>query len=177
MNGEHEDDNGRADDSRADNGRADNGRPSFERGTGFLLARLGSLTARSWTTFLGEHRLTQGQYAVLVALDRHGGAVQRRLAELVAMDARNIVAVLDQLADRHLVERRPDTADRRRRIVTLTAPGKALVEAVAAAAAAEQDRFLHALTGAERAHLNRLLQRLYAAHVPDAGPAGTGVSA
>ncbi|WP_369794972.1 MarR family winged helix-turn-helix transcriptional regulator [Kitasatospora sp. NRRL B-11411] len=74
-----------------------------------MLARLSSLTARSWTTFLGEHRLTQGQYAVLVALDRHGDTVQRRLAELVAMDARNIVAVLDQLVDRQLVERRPDT--------------------------------------------------------------------
>ncbi|MDR3035616.1 MAG: MarR family transcriptional regulator [Kitasatospora sp.] len=156
-------------DSGDSSGGDHDSRPAFERGTGFLLARLGSLTARSWTTFLGEHRLTQGQYAVLVALDRHGDAVQRRLAELVAMDARNIVAVIDQLADRQLVERRPDTADRRRRIVALTDPGKALVEAVATAAAAEQDRFLHALTGPERAHLNRLLQRLYAAHVPDTG--------
>nr|WP_232795008.1 hypothetical protein [Kitasatospora sp. NRRL B-11411] len=42
-------------------------------------------------------------------MDRHGDTVQRRLAELVAMDARNIVAVLDQLVDRQLVERRPDT--------------------------------------------------------------------
>ncbi|MEV7211708.1 hypothetical protein AB0O31_01245 [Kitasatospora cineracea] len=72
--------------------------------------------------------------------------------------------------DRRLVERRPDPADRRRRIIALTAPGRALVEALAAAAATEQDRFLRALAGPERAQLNRLLQRLYAAHVPDPGP-------
>lgn len=145
--------------------------PAFERGTGFLLARLGSLTARSWAAFLGEHQLTHGQYAVLVALDEHGAVGQRRLAELVAMDARNIVPVLDQLVNRRLVERRPHDTDRRRRIIILTDRGNALVGVIAAAAAAEQDRFLHALTEAEREHLNRLLRRLYAAHVPATGPA------
>ncbi|MER7756710.1 MarR family winged helix-turn-helix transcriptional regulator [Kitasatospora sp. NPDC097643] len=147
-----------------------NDRPAFERGTGFLLARLGSLTARSWTAFLGEHRLSQGQYAVLVALDRHGVVGQRRLAELIAVDARNLVPVLDQLVDRRLVERRPHDTDRRRRVVTLTEEGSTLVGALAVAAAEEQDRFLHALPEAEREQLNRLLQRLYAAHVPADGP-------
>ncbi|WP_369184421.1 MarR family winged helix-turn-helix transcriptional regulator [Streptomyces sp. Y1] len=140
-------------------------RPAFERGTGFLLARLGSLTTRSWTAFLGEHRLTQSQYAALVALQQHGPAGQRRLAELVAVDARNLVPVLDQLAARHLVERRPHETDRRRRVVTLTEEGRALVAAVAAAAGAEQDRFLSALDAPDREHLNRLLRRLYEAHV------------
>jgi DNA-binding MarR family transcriptional regulator len=138
---------------------------AYERGTGFLLARLGSLTARSWTAFLAAHDLTQGQYAVLVMLDEHGPQGQRRLAGLVAVDARNLVAVLDSLARRGLVERRPDEADRRRRTVALTERGKALVTAIADAAAEEQDGFLRALDPAERAQLNQLLRRLYASHV------------
>ncbi|GAA0237335.1 hypothetical protein GCM10009527_037390 [Actinomadura nitritigenes] len=142
---------------------------AYERGTGFLLARLGSLTARSWTAFLAAHDLTQGQYAVLVMLDEHGPQGQRRLAGLVAVDARNIVAVLDSLVRRGLVERRPDEADRRRRTVALTERGKALVTAIAGAAAEEQDGFLSALDPAERAQLNQLLRRLYASHVD--GPA------
>lgn len=142
---------------------------AYERGTGFLLARLGSLTARSWTAFLAAHDLTQGQYAVLVMLDEHGPQGQRRLAGLVAVDARNIVAVLDSLARRGLVERRPDEADRRRRTVALTDRGKALVTAIADAAAEEQDGFLSALDPTERAQLNQLLRRLYASHVD--GPA------
>ncbi|QKG21929.1 MarR family winged helix-turn-helix transcriptional regulator [Actinomadura verrucosospora] len=138
---------------------------AYERGTGFLLARLGSLTARSWTAFLAAHDLSQGQYAVLVTLDEHGPQGQRRLAGLVAVDARNIVAVLDSLAKRGLVERRPDETDRRRRTIALTEQGHALVKAVADAAAEEQDGFLRALDPAERAQLNVLLKRIYASHV------------
>ncbi|MDL4819736.1 MarR family winged helix-turn-helix transcriptional regulator [Actinomadura opuntiae] len=141
---------------------------AYERGTGFLLARMGSLAARSWTAFLAAHDLTQGQYAVLVTLDEHGPQGQRRLAGLVAVDARNIVTVLDSLAERGLVERRPDDTDRRRRIVALTAHGKALVKTIADAAAEEQDGFLRALGRTERAQLNRLLRRLYDSHLDGA---------
>ncbi|MFB4300834.1 MarR family winged helix-turn-helix transcriptional regulator [Actinomadura sp. NTSP31] len=138
---------------------------AYERGTGFLLARMGSLAARSWTAFLAAHDLTQGQYAVLVTLDEHGPQGQRRLAGLVAVDARNLVAVLDSLAGRGLVERRPDEADKRRRTVALTEQGRTLVKAIAEAAAGEQDAFLRPLDGTERAQLNRLLRRLYESHV------------
>ena len=144
----------------------DNQRPAYERGTGFLLARLGSLTTRSWTAFLTEHRLTQAQYTVLVALKQHGPVGQRRLAELAAMDARNIVPVLDSLAAGCLIERRPADTDRRRRTVSLTGEGNALLATIADAAAAEQDQFLHALNGTDRERLNHLLQRLYDSHIP-----------
>jgi DNA-binding MarR family transcriptional regulator len=137
----------------------------YERGTGFLLARMGSLTARSWTAFLAAHGLTQGQYTVLVTLNERGPLGQRRLAELVAVDARNIVAVLDSLAQRELIERRPDDTDRRRRLVALTDKGTALVHDLADKAAQEQEEFLKPLGRNERAALNRLLRRLYEAHV------------
>ncbi|WP_433463562.1 MarR family winged helix-turn-helix transcriptional regulator [Spirillospora sp. CA-128828] len=150
----------------------DNERPAYERGTGFLLARLGSLTARSWTAFLTEHRLTQAQYTVLIALQQHGPVGQRRLAELVAMDARNIVPVLDSLAAGCLIERRPDDTDRRRRTITLTGRGNALLATVADAAAVEQDQFLQTLNATDRARLNHLLRRLYDSHIPAAPQPG-----
>jgi DNA-binding MarR family transcriptional regulator len=143
----------------------DGDRPAFERGTGFLLARLGSLTARSWAAFLAGHELTQGQYVALATLKEQGPVGQRRLAELIAVDARNIVAVLDTLETGGLVERRAHTTDRRRRVVTLTDAGHAVVDAIAATAAAEQDRVLHALTHREREQLNRLLRKLYDSHI------------
>ncbi|MBC9729053.1 MarR family winged helix-turn-helix transcriptional regulator [Streptomyces sp. TRM68367] len=142
-----------------------NDRPAFERGTGFLLARLGSLAARSWAAFLTGHGLTQGQYVVLVTIAEHGPQGQRRLAELVAIDARNIVAVLDSLAARGLIERRDHDTDRRRRIVALTDVGNALIDTIAATAATEQDQFLRALTHPDREHLNHLLRQIYDSHV------------
>ncbi|MEV4096743.1 MarR family winged helix-turn-helix transcriptional regulator [Streptosporangium saharense] len=138
----------------------------FERGTGFLLARLGSLAARSWTAFLTGHDLTQAQYVVLATLGARGPLGQRRLAELVAVDARNIVPVLDSLAARGLVERRAHESDRRRRTVALTEDGNTLLGAIAVTASAEQDRFLRSLNRREREQLNHLLHTLYASHVP-----------
>lgn len=143
----------------------DNDRRVYEHGTGFLLARLGSLTARSWAAFLTGHELTQSQYAVLVTINEQGAVGQRHLAELLAMDARNIVPVLDSLAARGLVERRTNNADRRRRIVTLTDAGSALVDVIASAAATKQDQFLRALSHSDREHLNRLLRQLYDSHI------------
>ncbi len=58
------------------------------------------------------------------------------------MDARNIVAVLDSLAQKELIERRPDETDRRRRLVALTDKGTALVRDLADKAAQEQEEFL-----------------------------------
>ncbi|WP_165978050.1 MarR family winged helix-turn-helix transcriptional regulator [Actinomadura darangshiensis] len=139
--------------------------PRYERGTGFLLARMGSLTARSWTAFLAAHDLTQGQYTVLFTLKERGSIGQGRIAELVAVDARNIVTVIDALARRGLIERRADDTDRRRRLVALTEAGTAVVQDIAAAAAQEQDVFLNPLSHAEREELNRLLTRLYETHV------------
>jgi DNA-binding MarR family transcriptional regulator len=146
-------------------------RPAFERGTGFLLARLGSLAARSWAAFLTEHELSQSQYVILVTIKAQGSVGQRRLAELVAMDARNIVPVLDSLAARGFVERRTDDIDRRRRIVALTDSGRALLDAVASAAATEQDQFLRALAPSDRENLNRLLWRIYDSHLHAPGSA------
>lgn len=143
----------------------DSDRPAFEQGTGFLLARLGSLASRSWTAFLTGHGLTQSQYTALVALKEQGPVGQRRLADLIAVDARNIVQVLDSLAARGLIERRIHDTDQRRRIVTLTAAGNALIDTIAASASAEHNHFLSALTRRQRESLNRLLRQLYDSHL------------
>ncbi|WP_344262371.1 MarR family winged helix-turn-helix transcriptional regulator [Actinomadura napierensis] len=137
----------------------------YERGTPFLLARLGSLAARAWTAFLADYGITQTQHAVMIAIREQGPVGQRRLAELAAMDARNIVAVLDSLTAAGLAERGPHDTDRRRRVVSLTASGTRLINTIGQAAAHGQDHFLRSLSPAERDHLNDLLQRLYNAHV------------
>jgi MarR family transcriptional regulator, lower aerobic nicotinate degradation pathway regulator len=139
-------------------------RPGFESGTGFLLARLGSLATRSWQAFLAGHGLTQTQYATIMVLAERGPLGQHRLARILAVDARNLVAVLDRLAERDLVARATDPADRRRRNVRLTGPGAALAQALEAAAAVARDDFLRALSPQQRGQLNLLLESLYEAH-------------
>jgi DNA-binding MarR family transcriptional regulator len=150
------------------------GQAAFDRSTGFLLARLGSLAARSWQAFLAGHGLTQVQYATLMVLGEGGPLGQRVLAELIAVDARNLVAVLDRLAERGLIVREIDTADRRRRNVGLTPSGATVMRALAADAAVTRDQFLGALSRGERGQLNLLLQRLYQEHAHQHAPPEQG---
>ncbi|MGN6606393.1 MAG: MarR family winged helix-turn-helix transcriptional regulator [Jatrophihabitans sp.] len=56
----------------------------------------------------------------------HAPMTMRELAALLAIDAPYTTVVVDDLAQRDLVERRTDPADRRRKIVVATAAGKRL---------------------------------------------------
>lgn len=59
-------------------------------------------------------------YAALVALDEFGPASQATLSGRTGIHRSDLVAVINELAERELVERAPDPADRRRNVVTLT---------------------------------------------------------
>jgi DNA-binding MarR family transcriptional regulator len=137
------------------------GRPRYEQGTGFLLSRLGALAERSWSVLLARHGLTQTQYSALFVLGESGPLGQGRLAELIAVDPRNVVAVIDGLAGLGLAERLHDPTDGRRRQVLLTSRGTKVCNAVASDARAVQDDFLRNLDEGERSDLNRILSRLY----------------
>jgi DNA-binding MarR family transcriptional regulator len=141
--------------------------PSFEQGTGFLLSRLGTLASRAWSEHLREHELTLNEYTALVVAAELGPLGQLRLAQLAAVDPRNVVALVDTLADRGLVTREIDPDDRRRRLVAPTANGRRLLDRVARRATTQRNDFLDALSPAEQRQLNRLLQRLYDAHTAD----------
>jgi DNA-binding MarR family transcriptional regulator len=139
-------------------------RPRFERGTGFLLSRLGSMASHSWSEFLEGHDLTLSQYVVVTVLREQGPLGQQQLARIVAMDPRNIVAVLDSLEGRRLIERIAVPDDRRRRTVSLTPLGNDLVDGLSVDAAAGGNEFLDCLDGTERRLLNDILNQLFDAH-------------
>ncbi len=91
-----------------------------------------ALLARRWRrtldTRLAEAGLTDATWAPLVHLHESGdGISQKALAALVGLDASSLVRLLDILVARGLVERRTDPADRRARLIYLTAPGRAAV--------------------------------------------------
>ena len=63
-------------------------------------------------------------YRLLAALEESGPASQARLGSRAGMDRSDVVAALNDLAARGMVQRTPDPADRRRNIVTITRPGE-----------------------------------------------------
>jgi DNA-binding MarR family transcriptional regulator len=132
----------------------------FEAGTGYLLARAGSLSRRRWARMLTEHGVTPHHYGVLMALRELGPVGQRRLGEAIDVDPRNLVAVLDGLAERGLVHRDVDPADRRRRVVGVTDAGGQLVGELIDAGATIEAEFFAGLSATERSELHRMLVTL-----------------
>lgn len=135
---------------------------SFEGGTGFLLSRTGSLARRRWARMLADRGLTPHHYGMLMALEERGPVGQHQLAELVGIDPRNAVPVIDVLADRGLLIRDVHPTDRRRRVLALTDPGHKVVADLTQTGAEIEDRFLRALSEADQRTLHNMLLALLA---------------
>ena len=121
-------------------------------------------------TALHAHRLlAQGlaamssngyQYRLLAALEEFGPASQAALGRRTGIDRSDVVAALNDLAERGLVDRSVDPADRRRNIITVTAAGNEWFQQLDSVVAEVQDMLLAPLSPAERKQLTRLLSRI-----------------
>ncbi|GAA5075431.1 MarR family winged helix-turn-helix transcriptional regulator [Nocardia iowensis] len=96
-------------------------------------------------------------YALLAALGEFGSISQADLGRRTRIDRSDIVATVNELADRGFVQRSPDPGDRRRKIVTITAAGTAHLTELDERLAGAQDELLAGLNAADRAELVRLL--------------------
>ena len=99
-------------------------------------------------------------YAVLITLQEFGPASQAALSRRTGIYRSDLVAVINELADRGLIERAPDPADRRRNVITMTSRGRHHLHRLDDLLAAVQDDLLAPLSLTERDELIRLLKRL-----------------
>lgn len=113
---------------------------------------LAGLDARKW------------HYAALATLRESGPASQAALSRRTGIYRSDLVAVINELAGRGLVERAPDPDDRRRNVITMTARGRAHLRRLDALLAQVQDELLAPLSGPEREQLTGLLARLLDHH-------------
>lgn len=95
------------------------------------LQRAARALARRFDAILAPAGLTNGQFSVLMALNRPEPPPLGAVARLLAMDRTTLTACLKPLERRGLVAAMPDPADRRSRRLALTAEGQAaLIRAV-----------------------------------------------
>lgn len=133
---------------------------AFQASTWYLLSLAGSQARHLWADMLAQCHLSPSQFKVLRALSESGPLGQHQLAALIAVDPRNAVPLVDGLEERGLLAREIDAADRRRRVLTLTAHGQELATDLASVAAEIETDFLSPLTGAEQASLRQMLLSL-----------------
>jgi MarR family transcriptional regulator, lower aerobic nicotinate degradation pathway regulator len=104
--------------------------------------------------------LTPTQWAALAKLKEIGPSSQNLLGRLTAMDAATIKGVVDRLTKRGFTATKPDPADGRRLLVTLTEAGDALYAKAASIAKRITEETLAPLSERERAQFIALLSRL-----------------
>ena len=85
--------------------------------------------ARRFDAALRPAGLTNGQFSLLMALNRPVPPPIGPVADLLAMDRTTLTAALKPLERRGLVEVRVDPADRRGRLLALTPAGQAVLAA------------------------------------------------
>ncbi|HLY46999.1 MAG TPA: MarR family winged helix-turn-helix transcriptional regulator [Stellaceae bacterium] len=93
------------------------------------LQRAARAVARHFDEAFRAFGLTNGQFSLLMALNRPEPPAIGRVAALLAMDRTTLTAALKPLARRGLVEITVDPADRRGRRLVLTPSGRAALAA------------------------------------------------
>ena len=83
--------------------------------------------ARRFDESLRPFGLTNGQFSLLMSLNRPEPPPMGPVAQLLAMDRTTLTAALKPLERRGLVKVSPDPADRRSRVLQLTGKGRSLL--------------------------------------------------
>jgi len=110
---------------------------------------------------LHAHQVSMWGYVVLTALAEQSVRTQAALAQSIGADKSRIIGVLDELQERGLIQRRPDPADRRVHLLSLTEAGSRLRESAREAIQRqEEERVLSVLPDADRAAFIRALRIL-----------------
>jgi DNA-binding MarR family transcriptional regulator len=125
-----------------------------------MVGRFGRTLMAAERPILAAHHVSMWGYVVLTALADEPMRTQAALARAIGADKTRIIADLDDLQERGLIDREPDPADRRVRLLRLTPEGRRVHTAVRRAIRAEEERLLAELPPADRRTFLRALQHL-----------------
>jgi MarR family transcriptional regulator, lower aerobic nicotinate degradation pathway regulator len=134
--------------------------------TAHLLSSLGRLQSRRFTDGLEPLGVRAKQFALLNHIALAEGTSQKEIGRRMGLDPSGLVATLDELQRRGLVERRPHETDRRRYALHLTKEGRKKLAEGRAVAQDAAGRLLAPLSHDEISHLHDLLERLAAEDQP-----------
>lgn len=104
--------------------------------------------------------LTPGQFGVLALIQANPGLSQSALGQAMGVDRSTVVAVIDKLEARGLVQRAAAANDRRSNALRLSAEGAKRFASALRRVHGHEKRITRRLSAAERAQLLGLLRRV-----------------
>ena len=134
----------------------------------FLLALIGfnlrlaeTVLYRDFAASMGRFDLTQRQSAVLILIGANPGVSQTGLARFLDTDRATMMAMIDRLEARGLIERRRANRDRRAQALFLTADGEKTCTDLKRSIRAHEREFVGRFSPKELETLIALLSRLH----------------
>lgn len=136
----------------------------------FLLSQVGIHASQRFARRIAEIDLQPPQFRVMNMVDAAEGRSQQAIAESIGAPPSRMVAIVDELEARGLIERRPHPSDRRVHALYLTAAGRRLLARGRKIALEHEEELMKGLSVTDRKRLVALLQK-----VVDEQGIGTGV--
>jgi DNA-binding MarR family transcriptional regulator len=128
--------------------------------TGYLLSSIGRLVAKRFAERLEPLGLTPRHWGILNVLAAEGEITQHALGVCVGVDPSSMVATVDELEAKGLVERRRHPSDRRAHALHMTDLGRETLVRGRQLARGAREELLAPLDQEERQQLHSLLLRL-----------------
>ena len=126
----------------------------------FLLAQVGAHAASRFAETLRPIGLSPAHAGILRILDATPAITQQALAGALGSPPSRLVALVDELEAKGVVERQANESDRRRYALHLTAKGKSVLQSIGNLVREHQNALLAALSQDERQQLTALLMRI-----------------
>jgi DNA-binding MarR family transcriptional regulator len=107
-----------------------------------------------------SENLTPTQFSTLIRISEGGDLSQNHLGRLASMDVATIKGVVDRLKAKELIQSCADKGDKRRSLISLSAKGHKLIDALKEDGARISENTLAPLRNSERKALIKLLLKI-----------------
>lgn len=142
-----------------DQGAGERSLDALYRRPGFLLRRAHQISAAIFLEETASLGITTTQYGAMVVLRERGSLDQVGIATLVGIDRSTTALVVSKLEEAGYIERRDDEIDKRRKVITLSQAGHAMLDQVAEPAQRARERALEPFSANDAARFLTLLER------------------
>lgn len=126
----------------------------------FLLSQVGIHAARQFAERIAEVDLQPPLFRVLNLVEAAEGRSQQAIGEAIQVPPSRMVALVDELEQRGLVERRPHPTDRRVRALYLTEKGRETLTRGREIAREHEKELTRGMAAADRKRLTELLRKI-----------------
>jgi DNA-binding MarR family transcriptional regulator len=126
----------------------------------FLLSQVGILASQRFAQRIAEAGLHPPQFRVMNMVDAAEGCSQQAIAEAIGAPPSRMVAIVDELEEEGLVERRPHPGDRRVHALHLTEAGRTALTQGRKIAAEHEEELMKGFSSADRKRFAAFLRKV-----------------